>query len=760
MLVKGEGDRNAKIWIIGEAPGAQEDAQGRPFVGGAGRVLDSILSDVDIKRSDCYIDNVIQERPKQNDFGTYYEDKSRKRPKPKLVDAHRRLQQLVKENRPNVVVGLGNEALYALTGKKQITKWRGSILGCGGVKVIPTIHPAMVMRQYEFRPQVVFDLKRALEQSKYPEYPKRPVDNFIINPTYNDVMFWIDKLKKEKFVAFDIETQNNQISCIGFGWSDHDAICIPIFFGGNSWWTKEQEVAIILAVKSLLEDPHPHFIAQNAQFDMVYLRHRWGINVKNLWMDTMIAHHCVYSELKKGLDFLCSIYTTRPYYKDMPQRDPSPDNLWTYNCMDTVVTWECAMTIRKELQEFKTLEFYEDNSHKLIRPMIEMQMRGVRIDTKKRDKLDGELSKAIDTLQTKLEAGVGHPLNVSSHKQMKEFLYHELNLPAQISRKTGRETADEDAIRKLASKFDNPIFEIILEIRRCRKLLSTYVRAPIDTDGRIRCSYVITGTETGRLSSRESVYGSGTNLQNIPRDADIRSLFVPDEGKIFVNADLSQAEARVVAFISGEERLQALFQQGGDIHRRNAAMVFSKPIAGVTGKERQLAKTLVHAANYGIGPRTFAKHVGTNEEKARALLNQYYAFYPSIKRWHNDVEYQLRKTRILKTPYGRKRLFFGRWGPDLIREGLAYIPQSTVSDTINKGIIRAWDHLPPEWEIMMQVHDSVLLQVPKDASHMHILKFIKHYFEFPIRLNGVSFTIPVEIKIGENWGSLKAMEVK
>ena len=95
-----------------------------------------------------------------------------------------------------------------------------------------------------------------------------------------------------------------------------------------------------------------------------------------------------------------------------------------------------------------------------------------------------------------------------------------------------------------------------------------------------------------------------------------------------------------------------------------------------------------------------------------------------------------------------------------MREGLAYIPQSTVSDTINKGIIRAWDHLPPEWEIMMQVHDSVLLQVPKDTPKVHILKFIKHYFEFPIHLNGVSFTIPVEIKIGEDWGSLKEVNEK
>ena len=602
------------------------------------------------------------------------------------------------------------------------------------------------------------DFHKIKKESESPMWPFPYYDKFLTTPTFEQVMDGIQMLHSQQYVAFDIETAQGQISCIGFGWSKQDSICIPIFYGGNSWWTERQEEAIVLAIRKLFLNPHVKFIAQNAQFDMIYLADKWGVEVANLWMDTMVGFHCVYPELRKGLDFLCSIYTNRPYYKSM-FKGGGPENLWKYNCLDTVVTWECAMTIRKELEEFGTLRFYEENSHKLIGPLIKMQRRGVRIDLVKRSRIDENLTRDIESMQDKLNKTVGHELNPNSPKQMKDFLYGEMKFPIKRNRKTGNLTANEHAIEELAKKFDNPVFDLILDIRKARKLLSTYIRAPLDGDGRIRCSYVITGTETGRLSSRESVYGSGTNLQNIPRGEIVRSIFVPDDGKVFINADLSQAEARVVAYLARDGRLQSVFEQGGDIHKRNASMVFKKNIHEVTKGERQLAKTLVHAANYGIGARTFAGHIGASEQKARGLLNQYYALYPGIKRWHLEVEGSLRKSRVLRTPIGRARMFFARWGPDLIREAIAYVPQSTVSDILNLGIIRASEHMPIGWELVMQVHDSVLMQVPIDTEPMHIHKFIKHYFENSIEINRQMCKIPIDIKIGKDWAHMTKLEV-
>ena len=657
------------------------------------------------------------------------------------------------------MVALGNEALRALTGKNQITHWRGSILGCRGVKVVPTIHPAMVMRQYEYKPMVALDLQRAKRESLTPDFPLSYHDNFVTSPTFAQVIETLSKLHSCEYIAFDIETGNEQIVCIGFAWSNHEAICIPIFYSGVSWWTVEEELAIIKEVKRLFSNSYPKFIAQNAQFDMIYLADKWGVEVSNLWMDTMVAFNCVYPELKKGLAFLCSIYTNRPYYKDMPGTG-GPEVLWKYNCLDTVVTYECAMEIRKEAEEFGTLRFYQTNSHQLIKPLIAMQRRGIKIDGARRKAIDEELEKEDKQMSERLQKVVGHELNVSSPKQMKEFLYDELKLPPQVDEHTGNLTTDEEALEALFKKYDNPIFKLIQDIRHVRKLLSTYIRAELDADGRMRCSYVITGTETGRLSSRESVYGRGTNLQNIPRGDIVRSIFIPDEGRIFINVDLSQAEARAVAFLAKEERLLNLFSDPKqDIHKRNAAMVFNKRIEEVTSSERQLAKTLVHAANYGIGARKFAKYIGRSENEARELLNQYYALYPSIKRWHLEIEEKLGKTRILRTPLGRARMFFGRWGSDLVREGIAYIPQSTVSDIINLGIIKAFPVLPPDWEILLQVHDSILMQVPKLTAPEQIIRFAKHYFEFPVEISYKQMIIPVDIKWGITWAKMEKMGV-
>lgn len=769
-FVKPEGELTSKLWIIGEAPGANEDKEGRPFVGGSGMVLSGMLSEVGIQRRDCYIDNVVQYQPPDNNFGVYYQDSKREFPNEQLVRAHERIKSLVLQYRPNVVLALGNESLYALTGKKQITKWRGSILSLGGVKVIPTHHPAMIMRQYEWRTPSLFDMTKAKRESYSPAFPELPEDKFKISPSYEEVMTMLEYLKGVEYLSFDIETDMkiHQILCIAFAWSKSEAICIPIFHGDRSIWTEVEELAIIRKIKEVLEVPRKRLIAQNAQFDMMYLKYRWDVNcAENLWMDTMVAHHCVYPELNKGLGFLVSIYTNHPYHKDMIHGGQG--DFYIYNCMDAARTYECAFEIEKELKEWGTWEFYNTYSAPLIKPLFEMQLTGCRIDIERRAELDSILASEYKEMLERLHRAVGYDLNPNSTKQMPDFLYTKLGLPTQykkvVDQKTKQKkesiTTDDNALEFLIEKFPrySPILKLIQDIREVRKLLSTYVRAELDKDNRIRCSYNITGTVTGRLSSSEGAYGTGTNLQNIPRGPMVRSLFIPDEECLFVNADLSQAEARVVAFLAEEERLQTVFEQGGDIHRRNAAIIFGKPVETVSEEERELGKKLVHAANYGIGVKKFSKEIKSTEDRARELLNTYYAVYPRIKRWHSDVQDQLRKTRVLTTPLGRKRFFFGRWNDDLLREAIAYVPQSTVGDVLNLGLVRAFKNLPVGWKMALQNHDAIMLNVPAYTPHMHIHKFIKHYLEIPIQIGRGRLTIPVDIKIGKDWGHLKKLEL-
>ena len=771
-FVKGEGSLTSKVWLIGEAPGKNEDETGKPFMGGAGQVLNGLLSEVGILRSSCYVDNVVQYQPPANNFGIYYSDIKRGIPTQELVSAHERIQALAMAHKPNVIIALGNEALYALTGKRGIAKWRGSILSLGGIKVVPTYHPAMIMRQYEFRTSALFDLTKAKTEGLTTTFPIIPADRFTIRPSFEEIISKLSELKKEKYLSFDIETavEIKQILCIGFAWSASDALCVPIFFGNTSFWTPAEEFAIIKAVKELLEHKPgvPRLIAQNASYDLTYLKYRWDINcVDNMWQDTMIAHHCIYPELQKSLAFLVSIYTNHPYHKDMVHGGLS--DFFTYNCMDAARTYECAMEIEKEAKEFGTWEFYQEHSHKLIKPLLEMQFKGCRIDVELRQKIDENLSIDLDFMQHRLDMAVGYPLNTGSPKQMVTFLYEDLKLPSQYTKrkdaKTGEKketiSADDDALEFILEHFPkaSAVLKLVQDIREVRKLLSTYIRADIDEDKRMRCNYAITGTVTGRLSSREGVLGTGTNLQNIPRGEMVRNLFIPDQGCIFVNADLSQAEARVVAYLADEERLQAVFEQGGDIHKRNASLIFRKALEAVSDKERELGKRLVHAANYGIGVRKFAKTIGQSEDKARELLNTYFAIYPRIKRWHAEVQEQLRKTRILTTPLGRKRMFFGRMSDDLFREAIAYVPQSTVGDILNDGLVRASNNLPNEWCFILQNHDAVLMQVPDYTPPMQLYKFLHHYFERGIEVNRKMLTIPIDIKIGKRWGQLSKLEL-
>ena len=770
MKVNGEGKLESKIWIVGEAPGANEALTGKPFCGGAGLVLDSMLAEVGIKREDCYIDNVIQDQPPKNNFAVFYIGSTASL---ELMQAQIRIRKLIKEHKPNVVIALGNEALCALTGERGIVKWRGSILECHGVKVIPTLHPAMVMRQYEYRPQAVFDLAKAKRESGKPEFPAVYKDNFIVNPSFTQVMQTIEFLNKQTYVSFDIETdmvrlvthkfaETHPITCIGFGWSKQDAICIPLYYGGVEIWTGDEEFQIIRAMRKLFANPEVKFIAQNAQFDMTNLKFFYEFEVANLYVDTMIAQHCVYPELPKSLAFLTSIYTQRPYHKDLGKL-PGSQNTWIYNCLDCVTTEESAKAIVREAIEFQTWSFYLNHSHKLIKPLMAMQLRGVLIDIVKRAQLEKDLTKDLITLEDVLNKTVGYPLNVSSPKQMQAFLYEDLKLPHiyKMGTRKGKRvkvlSANEEVLTELHARFPNPVFQNIIDIRSVRKVLSTYIKAKLGSDNRIRCAYKIDGTDTGRLASTKSIFESGTNLQNIPRGPLVRQLFIPDVGMKFVEADLSQAEARVVAYLSEDPRFMELFELGGDVHKRQAGYLFHKSPTAVTPDERQKGKTVVHASNYKIGKKTLAKDIGCSELEAQGFINQYFALYPKIKIWHLDVDQQLKRKRTLTTPLGRKRMFFGRFNDDLLRAAVAFVPQSTVSDLINMGLVKAWRNLPLEWEILMQVHDSVLMQVPIETPTPVIWKFCNYYLINSLTINGRELRIPIDIKTGANWGNMEKL---
>lgn len=744
------GPHNANIMLVGEAPGLEEERNKIPFIGSSGHILNTMLKDAGIGRMDCRIDNVCNVRPAGNNFGHYYQDKAKRIPTQELKDQRKRLYREIETTNPNVIVALGAEALKALTSHQYITKWRGSILMTKYGKVVPTVHPAAVMRQWILRPVSIFDLKRAKEESLNPSLIEED-RTLITAPSLSRVQAECNRLRQAKYISFDIETYKEgwpkYIKCIGFSAQKNRAICIPIVGreGGHYWKTATAEAEVWMEIRSVLMSPAKK-IAQNAPFDMSILSYM-GIPINNLWADTMLMHHTLHPELPKSLAFLCSVYTRQPFYKDMIHQ-----NMWKYNCLDACITYEVAMVLEEELREFGTRDFYFRRVHPMIEPLIDIQQKGLVVDTHMRDELADALNKAIDDKQVLLDEAVGHPLNVNSTPQMRKFLYEELKLEVKKHRVTGKATTNEDALAKLARKHPSKLFRLIISIRQNKKLLATWIQAPLGKDNRIRTSYIMSKAESGRLASKKYIDGTGTNLQNVP-EGPARQMVVPAGHKVFVSGDEMQAEDRVVAFLSQDVTKLKVYAEGGDPHAKNAANIFKKPEEEVTFEERRIGKRLVHGANYGISYIGFAAVVGCAPRDAQEFLAMYYDTYPGVELEHLIVESQLKKNRTLTTPMGRKRIFFGRLNRETFRAAYSYKPQSTVGDLTHQGLVSLYWALPKEARVALHMHDALVVECNEEQIE-EVKKIMKNAMEIPIEIRGKTLVIPVEFKVGRNWDEL------
>lgn len=753
--VAGEGPKDAKIVLVGEAPGATEERDKRPFAGTAGKILDGILTEVGLHRDECYITNVVKYRPKNNDFTVFYDKKVRSQ---FLQEQIKFLIDEINDIKPNIIVALGNEALRALTNLYGIGNWRGSVLQSHCGKLIGTYHPAAILRFYSWRPIAVMDFKKIAEEKEYLDITLTPRVLYTTEPHENmlNTLDWL--IRTERKIAFDIETAADQVTCISFSWSPIHSMCVPFWFDDvDHFWLEEKELQLWDKVKELLEGPSPK-IAQNAQFDMFWLAQPpYNIKVNNIWHDTMIAAHTLYPELPKGLDFLCSMYTDHPYYKHMIKTD-NMQEYFKYNALDSCITYEVAMKQIEEMKDANLYDFFCTLPQQLIDPFLEMTMRGIKINLDLLSDKRKIYSDSIKSDQELLDTQVGHPLNTSSPKQMKEFLYTELKLPTKYSSKKGKAktvTTDTDAIKELKRKYKLPVLDTILSIKENRKIYSTYLELKLDSDKRVRTVYDITGTTTGRLASRTTARGTGMNLQNVP--VTMRDMFIPDDGKVFVSADLSQAEARVVAYIAQDTKLIEVFESGGDIHTRNASNIYGIPEDQVSKEQRQMAKKVVHASHYGMGPRKFAQIAGIPEAESKQLLNKYFATYPKLKIWHLQTAQELRRSRVLTTPMGRRRLFLNSWNEELLREAYAFVPQSTVSDILNTGLLSLYNYINNnrlDIQIMLQVHDSITVQCP-----IKLVEYTKKLFQqhliLPLTIYGSTMIIPVDIQIGNTWYDCK-----
>lgn len=650
------------------------------------------------------------------------------------------------------ILCIGQEMLSNINPLLDINKVRGSILYHKSILYIPTLNINDANRDLTLLSLIKQDILKFISISTQNNFKQAERIYTVIN-NYTEFEYYLPYLNSP-VIAFDIETSSTfDITCLGIAISPNETYVIKF-----TSLSIDECALIWLELKHIFENPDIIKIAHNAVFDIYVIEYTLGIKVVNCKYDTMIMSHLIDPISPHSLAYLTSIYTDISYYKDTSGID-----LYRYNAYDCMATFELYEKLMIKLIELNMLELYY-NLSKLIPVVVSMQLQGIKIDKIKMEILRKEYEQSIEQLNNEITTFVGFNLNINSPKQMKEYLYNTLNLKPILDRKTKKPITDEDSLLKLYRKYKYPVLQLIMSCRKQRKILSTYLQIPTDDNDKIHSSYNICGTITGRFSSSKSLLKSGMNLQNIPAGI-VKSLFLPDDGYILGEIDLSQADARIVAYITKDKNLIELFESGRDVHSENAIRIFKE----LTPMTRLVAKKLVHAANYGIGANRFMDVVNKamkddtvfTLQDSKNALEQYFKAFPSIVIWHHITRTKLLNKEPIITPFNRQITFKFKYSDYIIDQGmleqaLSYVPQSTVADLINLIMSRTYYNMPSNipFNILMQVHDSFVFQF-KPTYKEDVLSVIKNAADITVPINGYEVKIPYNIKLGYNWNDVK-----
>lgn len=764
-LVPPEGSPDSPLAIVGEAPGSHEVRTRRPFVGLAGQLLDDCLRAAGINRKHCYITNTIKEQPRGNDVSSFISFERGRVRTTEAFEAYREsLRGELQSTTANCIVAAGAVPLYALCDLQGITKWRGSILESTllpGRKILPIIHPAAALRNYLFKYPIIADLKRAKAQSTFPEI-RRIERNIILEPTFDQAMGFLESLLSTSLTTLDIEVLNEEVSCLSMGNRTLGYMCIPFVGDGGDYFSAEQEVAIWNRIALICQDPSITKLGQNLTFDATFLYRKLGIIVRPI-EDTMIAQAILYPDLPKGLDFLTSIYTEEPYYKDEGKKyfkiGGAFRDFYLYNAKDSAVLEDIFDRQTELLRTQGNLEAYR-RQRNLVEPLIAMTERGLRVDTEGLRIASAKAETEILRLREELHTCCGFDLNPNSPKQLKDYFYGTLGHKPYTNRKSGSVSTDRDALKRLSRKGAQAA-KLILELRKYGKLKGTYLDMSLDDDHRLRCAFNPVGTSSGRLSSSKTIFGTGGNTQNLPPA--FKEHILVDKDHIGYQIDLSQAENRDVAYIAPDPRMIEAFETGKDVHRLTASLIFDKPydevsdeagscpIGGGIYSERFWGKKANHGLNYDLGYKTFALYYEIPEADARFIVERYHRAYPGVRQYHAWVRAKLSQDRTLENSFGRRRLFLDRWSDELFKEAYSYHPQSTIAEKLNiDGVcFTYYSRQFPEVELLNQVHDSIWFQIPISVGlprHAEIVSTIKRQLETLVPWRTRSFSIPADVE--------------
>lgn len=761
-LVQPYGAVPAKIMIVGECASESDIVRQRVFTGSYESQVMQILAQSGIQVSECFFTTVLRRTVMMNDTSRFFPKTKGYDPAKYLVQHGRAVAkealvdvELLREEilrvKPNVILALGNLSMFVLTGEYGVDNWRSSIMDCAllpGFKVIPTFSGMRVCRQQELKRIMSHDFRRAKAQSAFPEIRRKPY-NFEIRPTFEQAKTRLQWLLSEvesgniKDIGNDIETRAGHIACVALAWSDTDAVCIPFMERGTESYWKSVDEEAELAYLIYLICRKARVIGQNFNYDAQYF-HKFHLWKPNKIFDTMLAQHVCFNVLPKNLAFLSSMYLDDHYYWKDDRSDwkdsEGEETFWKYNCTDACRTLAIAKVLENVV---KSLGMSDVNAfqQKLQGRVLDTMLRGVKVDLKVRANFRQELEAEVEKRTKILHELVGYPLNVGSSKQMCQLLYEQFALKPVLG-KTGSPSADDEALNKIKEKAPHlkPLLDIISQIRSMNVFLKTNLSAELDEDLRMRSSFDVAGTDTYRFASRKNAFNRGMNMQNVSKGGkptevpetasvfqklaayslpNLRKMFIPDEGKTIADTDLDSADLRIVTWESNCEWMKDHFRNGRKPYVEVMKEYFRDQTKNKNSKEYGMFKSLCHGTNYLGTAKGMAPRLGLLVHEVERIQKWYFGLCPEIKKWHTEIEKQVRGRGFVQNAFGYRHYVFKRIEGTVLNEVVAWIPQSTVACLINRAYDRIETELAGKVEVLIQVHDSLVSQF--DTSEAGIL---------------------------------------
>lgn len=765
VCLVGDGPVPARIMVVGEAPGYREDEVSRPFSGKSGRLLDETFEKFGLDRSEMFITNMAKCRPPENATPN----------KTQLNACRPYLDAELQAVQPEFILTLGNPAL-GLVRKSGIMKHRGSVNVLNGAQVFHTVHPAAVLRNPRYAQLFDADiaafsrLVRGIDGASPPR-------TFLVQDK-NTLARACQAILRSSAVAYDFETTGfdetlDEPVMIGVGVAEGIAFVIPLYHPETPW---KDPGKVLNAIGNALASTQAKLIAHNAKFDDKWFIER-GMPVYADF-DTMVAAHVINENWFKSLKVLAPMLLGVDAWSDVDlgkggaQREPIK-RLARYNAKDADYTLRLYHLFRADLLRQgneRSLRLFA----KLLMPashtLTDVERHGIWVDQERLATRRIELTKRIAKAHKKLVKLVGYEANWNSPQQIARILFEEMKLPVIEITKAGASSTRESVLLRLRDK--HPVAQALLDYREVFKMDSTYFRSWTENlreDGRLHANYKLTGTVTGRLSSgkEEGNKARGLNVQQVPRDPFLRSVFGAPSGWLFVEADYSQIELRIIAHYAQDPTMMRLFLQDQDIHLDMAVTLTGKPPHSVTKEERKKAKGVNFGYAFGMGWRKYVEYafdsydLVVTDDEAKESRQAYFRKFFRLPAWHE-------RQRRLARQYGRVQSAIGRVRhlPDILsddpgvrqeaeRQAINSPVQSLASDMMLLSMNTLHSMMPESEACLVgTVHDSILFEIREDVVDTWVATIRQTMEHPPLKKKfGTQLTVPLkaDISVGTHW---------